>query len=90
MNRAVKLCPQMVPEGKGIEALSVIRHGVGLRPMRENGIRVEKETISGNDGHKIAVVHNYGHGGAGYQTSYGVAQIVERLVREVLGEKSRL
>jgi glycine/D-amino acid oxidase-like deaminating enzyme len=90
MNRAVKLCPQMVPEGKGIEALSVIRHGVGLRPMRENGIRVERETISGNNGQKMAVIHNYGHGGAGYQTSYGVAQIVEKLVKEVLGEKSRL
>jgi glycine/D-amino acid oxidase-like deaminating enzyme len=90
MKRAVKLCPQMVPEGKGIEALSVIRHGVGLRPMRENGIRIEKETITGNDGQKIAIVHNYGHGGAGYQTSYGVAQVVEKLVKESLGERSRL
>ena len=89
MTRAVKLCPQLVPEGKGIEALSVVRHGVGLRPMRSNGIRVEKETVSGSDGLQTAVVHNYGHGGAGYQTSYAVAQIVVALVNEVLQEKSR-
>jgi D-amino-acid oxidase len=63
MKRAIELCPSMVPPGAGIEALSVIRHGVGLRPMRENGIRVEKETVAGPDGRKVAVVHNYGHGG---------------------------
>ena len=90
MTRAVKLCPQLVPEGKGIEALSVVRHGVGLRPMRSNGIRVEKETIGINDDHQTAVIHNYGHGGAGYQTSYSVAQIVVTLADEVLREKSRL
>jgi hypothetical protein len=63
MKRAVELCPQMVPPGAGIEGLSIIRHGVGLRPMREGGVRVEGETIAGPDGRKVAVVHNYGHGG---------------------------
>lgn len=63
MRRAVELCPSMVPEGKGIEALSVIRHGVGLRPMRKDGIRVEKEVIAGSDGRKVPIIHNYGHGG---------------------------
>ncbi|KAK3628328.1 D-amino acid oxidase [Elasticomyces elasticus] len=79
MKRAIELCPQLVPEGKGIEALSIIRHGVGLRPMRKGGMRVEKEVIDG-----VAVVHNYGHGGYGYQTSYGAAQAAERLVKEAL------
>lgn len=90
MTRAIKLCPDLVPEGKGVEALSVIRHGVGLRPMRSNGIRLEKETISNDDGEKVNVVHNYGHGGAGYQTSYGVAAIVIKLVDEAVQSRSRL
>ena len=90
MTRAIKLCPDLVPKGKGIEALSVIRHGVGLRPMRSNGIRLERETISGSKGQKITVVHNYGHGGAGYQTSYACASIVVRLVDEGLRSKSIL
>lgn len=86
MKRAIALCPKLVPEGKGIEALSIIRHGVGLRPMRKGGIRVEKDVIGGVD-----VVHNYGHGGYGYQTSYGAAQVAGRLVMKALGTvKARL
>ncbi|KAK4574708.1 D-amino acid oxidase [Recurvomyces mirabilis] len=79
MKRAVALCPKLVPEGKGIEALSIIRHGVGLRPMRTGGPRVEKEIIEG-----VKVVHNYGHGGYGYQTSYGAAQAAKKLIDESL------
>lgn len=90
MKRAVELCPSMVPEGKGIEALSVIRHGVGLRPMRDGGIRVEKEIISGSDGRNVLVVHNYGHGGYGYQTSYGATGAVVKLVEEALQQRARL
>lgn len=90
MKRAVMLCPQLVPQGAGIEGLSVIRHGVGLRPMRNGGIRVEKEVISGLDGRKVAVVHNYGHGGYGYQASYGTAEVAIKLAEELLREKSKL
>jgi D-amino-acid oxidase len=85
MKRCVDLVPELVPEGKGIEALSIIRHGVGLRPMRKGSIRVEKEVIDG-----VPVVHNYGHGGYGYQTSYGSAEAVEKLVQEALREWARL
>lgn len=68
MKRAVKMCPELT-NGKDIEHLDIIRHGVGLRPVRRGGTRVEKERI-GN----VWVVHNYGAGGAGYQSSYGCAQ----------------
>lgn len=87
MKRAVDLCPALVPKGKGIEALDVIRHGVGLRPMRRGGIRVEKEVVKG-----VPVVHNYGHGGYGYQTSYGCSQEAVKLVSDTLaaGVKARL
>ena len=90
MKRCIQLCPELVPEGKGIEALSVVRHAVGHRPMRVNGIRVEKEAVSGTDGRKVMVVHNYGHGGAGYQTSYACSQAVEKLVNEILQQKAVL
>ena len=85
MKRAVELCPALVPEGKGIEALDVVRHGVGLRPMRKEGIRVEREVVGG-----VQVVHNYGHAGYGYQTAFGCSEEVVRLVGEAVGVKARL
>ena len=85
MKRCVDLCPELVPAGKGPEALSVIRHGVGLRPMRKGGIRAEREIIDG-----LAVVHNYGHGGYGYQSSWGAAYAVERMVAESLQQRAQL
>lgn len=84
MKRAIELCPELVPPGKGIEALSVIRHGVGLRPMREGGIRIETERLKGQDGRSVTIVHNYGHAGYGYQTSYGCSQAVMKLVEEAV------
>ncbi|PKX97409.1 FAD-dependent oxidoreductase [Aspergillus novofumigatus IBT 16806] len=84
MKRAVALCPQLVKEGQGIEGLDIIRHGVGLRPLREGGTRIEAEKIEG-----VTVVHNYGHGGFGYQASYGCAAEAVRLVDDVLQRKSK-
>ena len=74
MKRAVDICPALT-DGKGIEHLDVIRHGVGLRPVREEGTRIEREYIKG-----VPVVHLYGQGGAGYQSSYGCAQEAVKLV----------
>ena len=84
MKRAVTLCPSLTG-GKGIEHLAVVRHGVGLRPVREGGTRIERETING-----VSVVHNYGAGGAGYQSSYGCAEDTVKLIEEALKSKARL
>jgi len=84
MKRCVDLCPALTG-GKGIEHLCIIRHGVGLRPMREGGPRVEKEIIGG-----VWVVHQYGHGGYGYQASYGSANMTLKLVQECMSQKARL
>lgn len=84
MKRAVAVCPSLA-DGKGIEGLDVVRHGVGLRPVREGGTRVEKEKIGG-----VWVVHNYGAGGAGYQSSYGCAKAAVSLVEEALSQKAKL
>ncbi|PKS09296.1 hypothetical protein jhhlp_003910 [Lomentospora prolificans] len=84
MKRALEVCPQLVAEGKGIEGLDVIRHGVGLRPLRTKGVRIETEKIPLKDGHgEVTVVHNYGHAGWGYQGSFGCAERVVELVSEI-------
>lgn len=84
MKRAVELCPALTG-GKGIEHLDIIRQGVGLRPLRLDGVRLEKERING-----VRVVHNYGHGGYGYQSSYGCAQVAVKLVEDALRDQAKL
>lgn len=84
MKRAVTMCPALT-NGKGIEHLDIIRHGVGLRPVREGGTRIEKERIGG-----VLVVHNYGAGGAGYQSSYGCAQAAVDLIDRALNVQAKL
>ncbi len=56
----------------GIEAPPVIAVKVGLRPFRKSGVRLERERLS--DGR--AVIHNYGHGGAGFTLSWACAEEV--------------
>lgn len=86
MKRAVELHPGLVEKrDQGIEGLDIIRHGVGLRPAREDGPRIEADRIEG-----VPVVHNYGHGGFGYQASFGCAGLAVRLVGEVLQNRARL
>ena len=84
MKRAIDLCPALT-DGKGIENLDIIRHGVGLRPYRHGGTRIESEKIDGT-----WIVHNYGHGGFGYQSSYGCSEKAVSIVREALTPKAHL
>ncbi|GAM90138.1 hypothetical protein ANO11243_081780 [Dothideomycetidae sp. 11243] len=88
MQRSVELCPKLVPEGKGIEALSIIRHSVGLRPMRRDGPRVEAEHLQQSANEPFTVIHNVGHGGQGYQMSFGCAKTVIALVDKAVQERS--
>ena len=53
----------------------VLAESVGIRPFRRSGIRVERAEM--RDGR--AVIHNYGHGGAGFTLSWGCAREVLRL-----------
>jgi len=57
VQRCVDICPQLTlpnnggnPNKTGINALSIVRHGVGLRPLRDGGPRVEAEHRSGAAG----------------------------------------
>lgn len=63
---------QMEPKLRNPEVLSV---RVGLRPMRDK-IRLEREVLAGG----TPIIHNYGHGGAGYTMSWGCAFDVLKLV----------
>ncbi|KAF2189187.1 FAD dependent oxidoreductase [Zopfia rhizophila CBS 207.26] len=82
MERCCKLCPEL---GKP-EDLKVIAHGVGLRPSRKGGPRIEVEKLSNG----VPVVHNYGHAGAGYQSSWGTAEKVMKMVKKALEPSARL
>lgn len=84
MQRAVERVPALAPRTGRTSELSVVRHGVGLRPMREGGIRCEREKVGGG-----WVVHQYGHAGYGYQSSWGSAWEAERLVGEILKEEEK-
>ena len=52
----------------------VLEHVVGLRPGRKE-VRLELEQVAADS----AVIHNYGHGGAGFTLSWGCAQEVAEL-----------
>lgn len=62
LRRASRLVP-------ALDGARVLRHKVGLRPVRP-AVRLERVAD---------VVHCYGHGGAGVTTSWGVADEVARL-----------
>ena len=53
-----------------VAADRVIRTQAGLRPFRPAGFRVEAEALG--DGR---LVHNYGHGGAGWTLAWGTARL---------------
>ena len=50
----------------------VIAERVGLRPFRKSGVRLERDRL--RDGRTL--IHNYGHGGAGFTLSWGCAREV--------------
>ncbi len=56
----------------GIEPPAVQRARVGLRPFRRGGICLRADQLP--DGRRV--IHNYGHGGAGFTLSWGCARAV--------------
>jgi len=55
-----------------METPSVLAERVGLRPFRKSGVRLQRDRL--RDGR--TVIHNYGHGGAGFTLSWGCAEDV--------------
>ncbi|HEX3035049.1 MAG TPA: FAD-dependent oxidoreductase [Thermodesulfobacteriota bacterium] len=71
-------CQQLEPSLRNAD---ILEHKVGLRPGRKE-VRLELEQVSA----ECAVIHNYGHGGAGFTLSWGcaeeVAELAERFYME--------
>jgi len=99
LERAFEMCPELAPpeiraqREPVLEDVStlVIEEGCGLRPGRIGGIRLDVEwrnTGRRRDKAMIPVVFNYGHGGYGYQSSWGSANLALELLENTLREKS--
>ena len=79
-NRAIEpaTTPRIVAECSRVLEINkpeVLAERVGIRPFRRSGVRVERTEM--RDGR--TVIHNYGHGGAGFTFSWGCARAVLRL-----------
>ena len=57
-----------------VDASRIIRTVAGLRPYRASGFVVRREQIA-----EKALVHNYGHGGAGITLSWGSSRLATNL-----------
>ena len=71
--RIIQECERVL----GSSNSNLLRERVGLRPCRRSGVRVVADKLT--DGR--TVIHNYGHGGAGFTLSWGCAQTVLELAR---------
>lgn len=67
LERTCALLPEINDHGR--KPIEIIREASGLRPSRVGGARIEREDLP--DGGII--IHNYGAGGTGYQSGYGMA-----------------
>jgi len=70
-SRIVAECSRVL----NIEKTRVLAERVGLRPFRRSGVRLERDR---RRDHR-SVIHNYGHGGAGFTLSWGCARKVLEL-----------
>ncbi len=71
--RIIQECERVLGSSNNV----LLRERVGLRPCRRSGVRVEADQLPDSR----TVIHNYGHGGAGFTLSWGCAQTVLELAR---------
>ncbi len=79
--RILRDCAAIEP---GLRGARVMAHRVGLRPVRPM-VRLEAGRLPGGQ----AIVHNYGHGGAGVSLSWGCAADTAELALGALGTAPR-
>lgn len=89
LRECYRLCPDILDgtAGDGEEAVEMLRKqiisvNVGLRPARRGDVaRVELDAVKVADvGERVPVLHCYGAGKAGYQSSLGIAKEARKLV----------
>ena len=76
-------CNRFVPGLADAELDPVSPIVQGLRPVRGENVRVERELRQKRNGALSKIVHSYGQGGSGFTLSFGCAGDVLSLVREV-------
>ncbi|KAJ7253684.1 hypothetical protein B0H12DRAFT_1202435 [Mycena haematopus] len=85
--RGIAAYPELLPpnkrEARNIADLDVIEECVGLRPTRKGGVRLEITSLKVHE-KIVPVIHNIGHGGAGYQSSWGSAQVAVDLLKSAV------
>ncbi|KAJ7484457.1 D-amino-acid oxidase [Mycena latifolia] len=85
--RGIAAYPELLPpdkrEARNVDDLDVVEECVGLRPTRKGGVRLETTSLTVGE-KKVPIVHNYGHGGAGYQSSWGSAKAAVDLLKSVV------
>lgn len=93
LERGFALCPELAPPDVRAEREPtiddvlhhVVGQGCGLRPARKGGIRLEIDWAEGVGGRgRVPLIYNYGHGGYGYQTSWGAAVKALQLLEQGL------
>jgi D-amino-acid oxidase len=70
-SRIVTECSRVL----NIDKPPVLAERVGLRPFRRSGVRLERDRLRASR----TIIHNYGHGGAGFTLSWGCARKVLEL-----------
>ncbi|KAL1931916.1 hypothetical protein VTP01DRAFT_8972 [Rhizomucor pusillus] len=80
LKRVYDLYPELTHH-KGPEAFNIVSENVGFRPVRTVGPRIELEKKEYN-GRSVNIIHNYGHGPHGYQSSWGSAAKVLELLED--------
>jgi glycine/D-amino acid oxidase-like deaminating enzyme len=98
LERGLTLYPELVPplvrneREPTVEDLKplIVEDGCGLRPGRKGGIRLQSEwvRVPGSEKRMVPVIHNYGHGGYGFQTSWGSASAAVDLLQHMLAKGS--
>ncbi|TFK41511.1 D-aspartate oxidase [Crucibulum laeve] len=90
LKRALLLCPDLAPpevraqRQPAVEDLQslILEECCGLRPYREGGMRLEVERLQAPNGAQVPIIHNYGHGPAGYMSSFGSASVALDLLEK--------
>ena len=73
LRQAIEAFPDFVKSEKEFD---IITDNVGRRPFREGGLRLEVESLEAG---QKRIIHAYGIGGRGYETSWGIAERVLEL-----------
>ncbi|KAI0360425.1 D-amino-acid oxidase [Trametes cingulata] len=98
LERCLALCPELVPPAIRAERPGtiddlrplILEEGCGFRPQRKGSVRLDVEWVDGRPGQgKVPMVFNYGHGGGGYQSSWGTATVALELLEKALSSSTQ-